>query len=251
MTSQASLLTRIAIGALSLMTGLLIGFFVLLFGNSNPGEKLGAVAAVIGGLVGAGGAALAVYLTLDGQRQDEAEKVEAALRMEVAEHARLVIGALGVCELVMTEGLEIPLHDLPGLMQIPDAPVYKSTADRISRLPYGSLFVVFHARIAEALQMVRIYATAPPPPARGLQPERIARIQEAFDARRLLDREKAKTLATAWYDACTVGKTILRRDVDAQKIAEAAIAETLVDLDAVERRVGPVVAESPAGPTSS
>lgn len=171
--------------------------------------------------------------------------------MEVTEHARLVIGVLGVCELAMTKGYEIPLHDLPGLMQIPEASVYKATADRISRLPYGALFVVFHARIAEALQMVRIYATAPLPPARGLQPERMAQVQEAFDARRLLDREKAKTLATAWFDACIVARTILRRDVVAPGLAEAAITETLNDLDAVEARGGPVGVEQREGSKAS
>src|SRR6202034_1328987 len=103
------------------------------------------------GFIGAAGTALAVYLTLASQRRDEAEKVEGALLAEVSEHARLAHGLLALCEMVLLEGYEIPLRDLPSLMYMPDATVFKATADRISRLAYGPLFVVLHSRIAEAL----------------------------------------------------------------------------------------------------
>ena len=89
------------------MVGMLVGFVVMLFGGGTQGEKLGAASGVLCGMIGAGGAALAVYLTLAAQRQDEAEKVEAALRMEVAEFGRLACGPLFICERIFAEQAEV------------------------------------------------------------------------------------------------------------------------------------------------
>jgi hypothetical protein len=82
------------------------------------------------------GAALAVYLTIDGQRRDEAQKVEAALRMEVAEFGRLApLPLYLLSQRVIAEHAKIPARDLPVLVAMPEAIVYRETADRISRLP--------------------------------------------------------------------------------------------------------------------
>jgi hypothetical protein len=228
------------IGALGLFAlGLFSGFMVLLFG-AGEGDRLAATAAVLGGLIGAVGAALAVYLTIVGQRKDEAEKVEGALRMEVAEHSRLALGLLQVCEGVIAGTCQIPLRDLPTLMQMPEATVYRATADRISRLEYGPLFVVFHSRIAEALQMVNTYvaATTLRPVLAGRTGD--AELSRAMEARVVVDRDKARTLLAAWFDVCQVGRTILRRDAIAPQLADAAITEVIKDLDAAETRVAPV-----------
>jgi hypothetical protein len=48
--------------------------------------------------------------------------------------------------------------DEVALMTMPEPVVYKATADRISRLSFGSIFVAFHARIAEVFNMGRIDA---------------------------------------------------------------------------------------------
>ena len=66
--------------------------------------------------------------------------------------SRLVFGLLEVfCERILLEHDWVPVRDLPALMVMPEPIVYKATADRISRLPYGQLFVAFYGRIAEAL----------------------------------------------------------------------------------------------------
>jgi hypothetical protein len=202
--------------------------------GAKEADQLAAAAALLGGLIGAGGSAFAVYLTIAGQRRDEAEKIEASIRAEVSEFARLALGLHEVCEQVL-KGYEIPLRDLPGIMYMPQAAVFGSTADRISRLSYGPLVVILHARIAEALQMVRVYAAAGTPPA-ALLPGRIGEMQALSATMATLKGDKATTLATAWLDVCEVARTILMRDVRGFEIAEAATLQTLRDLDALHGR---------------
>jgi hypothetical protein len=217
---------------------LIIGATLSLLADALPGEQLTAIAGILGGLIGAGGTALAVYLTLASQRSDEAERVEGALRIEVAEHARLAYGQLGVCELILFDGYEVPVRDLPTLMVLPEAPIYKAVADRVSRLPYGRLFVVFHTRIAEAQQMARICAAATRPPilsGRAGDEE----VVELMQSRQLVNHKDAKTLATAWFDACMIARTILQAEASASELADAATAEVLADLEAARTgRVG-------------
>jgi hypothetical protein len=63
-----------------------------------------ALGSVIGGIIAALGAALAVYLTLRGQRQDEAEKISTGIVMEVAQLAKFPLEQLATCRLIHEEG---------------------------------------------------------------------------------------------------------------------------------------------------
>jgi hypothetical protein len=216
--------------------GIVVVYLICLFAQASSGEQLTAVAAIVGGVIGAAGAAIAVYLTLAGQRKDDAQKVEAALRQEVAEFGRLAHGALGLCELVLARPpTRFPLRDLPTLMAIPEAVVYKATADRISRLPYGALFVIFHDRVAEAGQLARTCAISARP---FLQDGR-------GPPEPLIADSTAKTLATAWFDVCMIARTILRRDANAAQLADQAIDECLKDLDALPERIRPLLEPEP------
>lgn len=208
-------------------------YLISLLAEASSGEQLAAVAAIVGGLIGAAGTALAVYLTLASQRRDEAEKVEAALLMEVAEFGRLAAGALAPFEGVLKKEYVdvIPLRDLPVLTALPEPVVYKATADRISRLPYGTLFVSFHARIAEARQFATLLAiTARPEIREGAPP-----------VDRMLDERVARTLLIGWYDICTIAQSILRKQVNARQLAAAAIGAALAELDDVQKRIAPLV----------
>ena len=230
----------IATGALFAMVATLLVFMVMLFWPSTPGERLGAVAAVLGGLFGAGGAAVAVYLTLVAQREDEAQKVEAALRMEVAEFGRLVLGPLYlVSESILVAKARVPIRDLPALVAMPDAVVYKATADRLSRLSYGVLFVVFHARLAEAIRMATIYAATAP------------RVFGQQESPLVVDEDKARTLATAWLDICTIGRTIPRAGESASQLSETAIKEALQSLDDAYARASQILAPTGEKPSDS
>jgi hypothetical protein len=215
-----------AIAAIVVGTTLGIAFAVYvicLFTTASGGEQLNALTAIFGGLIGAAGAAIAVYLTLAGQRKDEAQKVEGALIMEVAEFARMAFGALSPFENVLTKKYinTIPLRDLPALTAMPEPIVYKATADRLSRLPYGSLFVSFHTRIAEARQLANMLAVAAP-----------TEIRNGTPATRMLDDSIAKTLGTAWYDICSIARSILRKEeLAAKTLIDAAVLATLKELD--------------------
>ena len=76
MTTWKSILLLAPVAAVA---GIAVGYAFSIFPAAHVGEQLTAVAAVVGGLIGAGGAALAVYLTLGAQRRDDASKVEDSL----------------------------------------------------------------------------------------------------------------------------------------------------------------------------
>src|ERR1700674_4220084 len=86
---------------------------------STSGERLGALGGVLGGLLGALGAALAVFLTLRGQRRDEAETIRDAARREVQEFSRLVAGNLDTCREIAAGDVRVPRQDMPTIMLMP------------------------------------------------------------------------------------------------------------------------------------
>src|ERR1700677_2551438 len=73
--------------ALFFGVGLFAWFFADLM-DSKAGERAAAFGAVIGGIVGAGGAVYAVYLTLARQRNEDTAKVRAAVRTEVTTYSK-------------------------------------------------------------------------------------------------------------------------------------------------------------------
>jgi len=99
---------------LLLAIALLLAEFGWLFRMDHSyADRLGATGAILGGLIGAGGAALAVYLTIIAQREDEAKKVEASLRAEVVEFARLAMAPLDVmARFVLPGERPMPVQDL-------------------------------------------------------------------------------------------------------------------------------------------
>ena len=55
---------------------LLLAWLIAVLVDLKSGEQAASLGAVVGGIVGAGGAILAVYLTLSKQRRDDIAKVE-------------------------------------------------------------------------------------------------------------------------------------------------------------------------------
>ena len=83
----------------NLLIGLAPDFSILLLArliatlmDSEAGEQAAALGAVVGGIIGAGGPVLAVFLTLDCQRREEREKARTSLRTEVCAYTKYVIG---------------------------------------------------------------------------------------------------------------------------------------------------------------
>jgi hypothetical protein len=112
---------------LGLSIVIVAGFLAALM-DSKAGEIAGALGAVIGGAIGAGGAAAAVYIMLAGQRADDTEIVSAAVLAEVAELCKFPIGQLGACFAIQGGGLDAPKSSLPALMHTPEPIIFPAVA---------------------------------------------------------------------------------------------------------------------------
>jgi hypothetical protein len=218
----------VAIVVGSTVLAVLAIYVACLFQQVSSGERLNAVAVIFGGIIGASGAALAVYLALRLQRADEGDRIKASLHMEVSEFARLAKAQLTLCERAIDGSLKIPVRDLPALFAMPEPTVYRATVDRLSRLPNGRLFVVFHGRIAEAASLAKIYAQS----AQSTLPP-------GFIPTPMFDAQKAEILGKGWLDVCTLARSILRATPDAAALADASIEATLRELDSAIERAAP------------
>jgi hypothetical protein len=140
---------------------LICAFFTALLGAS-VGEVATALGSVVGGIIGALGAAAAVYLTLKVQRDDETEKVCTAIITEIAQFAKFPAGQLETCR-VVTQGLQLPRAGLGSFMQTPTPTIYPNAAAAVSRLPRPSLVISFYLGLAETEKTVRVILTTPSP----------------------------------------------------------------------------------------
>jgi hypothetical protein len=130
--------------------GLLAWFFADLL-DSKSGERVAAFGAVIGGIIGAGGAVFAVYLAITGQRRQDIAKVQSAVRTEVTTFSKYIIGALDICQQIAMRGLKIPMLDAEYIGKNPPDPViYPAVADRVGLLRHPQATVEFYMRITEA-----------------------------------------------------------------------------------------------------
>lgn len=217
-----SVIAWVVVALIAVIALLLIKFTQLFFADHAPADRLAATGAILGGFIGAGGAVAAVYVMLNSQRKDEAEKVEASLRAEVVEFARLATGTLELLtQFVSNDGPALPVHDVQTLVALPEPMVFAAVADRIARLPYGALLVTLHARIAEAKHIANVYRLSLPKDfADGSIPYP-------------LTSQQLNTYTTAWFDICTIARMILRADSNAPQLIEAGRTETLRGLDAI------------------
>ncbi len=138
----------------------LCGFLAALMG-SRSGEIAGALGAVVGGTIGALGAALAVYLTLRGQREDEAEKISTAIIVEVAQLAKFPIEQLATCRSIYSGNFSPPREQLLTLMQTPEPTLYQAAAERISRVHRPIPVIAFYMGLAETQATVKVVMARP------------------------------------------------------------------------------------------
>jgi hypothetical protein len=139
------------------LIGLTLGFAVLLLAwfiadllDSKAGERVGALGAVVGGIIGAGGAVFAVYLAITGQRKEDMAKVRAAVRTEVTTYSKYLIGTLEVCKQIATQAAKIPTVDAEYIgKNLVDPVIYPAVADRAGLLRRPQATIEFYMRIAE------------------------------------------------------------------------------------------------------
>lgn len=130
--------------------------------GSSPGEVAGAMGAVLGGMIGALGSAAAVYILLGRERDDEIQKVSAAVLAEVVALAKFPLGQLEMCEQLKYGQVKVPKAGLPMAMHVPEPVIYPAVADRVSRLPSAMLVVAFFSGLAELRGLVSLIANSKP-----------------------------------------------------------------------------------------
>jgi hypothetical protein len=164
-------------------------FFAALLGSS-AGEVAGATGAVLGGGIGAMGAALAVYLTLLGQREEDTSRTSDAIRREVMEFSRLAIGNLENCVLIAQGTVQVPINQLPRSMKMPEPIVYRALADRLGLTNSPQQVVAFYTRLSEISSMLDIMAAGPNGP-------------------RIANKSDVALIAFLWIDILQFAKSIV------------------------------------------
>jgi len=117
---------------------------------------------LFGGIIGAMGSAAAVYIMLKRQRDEETEKVSAALLREIAELSKSPVGQLTACVLIQSGQLTCTKSTLKDLFHTPTPIIYPAIADRISRLPRPTLVVTFYTQLQETRGLVAVLENSPP-----------------------------------------------------------------------------------------
>jgi hypothetical protein len=152
-------------------TGLGLFFLVscvAVFGASmlgaNDGDRAAAMGGVLGGMMGAMGAAVAVYLTLQLQRDDETEKISTAIITEIAQLARFPCEQLTLCRAIYAGAQPgIPRQHIRIFMQTPTPTLYAAAAGSISRVPRPTLVITFYLGLVETEKCVNVIASTPSP----------------------------------------------------------------------------------------
>jgi hypothetical protein len=136
--------------------------FLTALSSSKSGEIAGALGSVVGGVIGALGSAAAVYIMLKGQRDDEIEKISAAVLREITELCKSPIGQLTACAGIQTGQIRCPKSELKGLFHTPSPIIYQAVADRIGRLPAATLVVTFYMQLQETRGLVAVIENSAP-----------------------------------------------------------------------------------------
>ncbi len=182
------------------------------------GELVGALGSVLGGIIGAAGAALAVYLTLGGERRDERKRIAGAVRREVSAFMRAAVVDLNICETILTRQVNMPVAHFPLAMGMPKPTIYPAIADRIGRLQAPHRLVSFFMRIAEVQTMAAVI---------GVQPQ---------DAHPIVTPEDARLVVAVLTDVLRFGEWIITEKKPEPGIDAAAQAALLKDVsEALER----------------
>lgn len=136
--------------------GIIIPVYIITLISSHPGEIAEALGSFLGGIIGAGGAIIAVYLALSRQKDEETTKVSEAVRVEITTFVKYVIGAIEVCEQIAKGIARVPLYNANYIAKNFwfDPIVYPAIADRVGLLPHPQATVEFYMRIGEAKAML-------------------------------------------------------------------------------------------------
>jgi hypothetical protein len=156
-----------------ILLGILVGTALLIIAfvsgiNSSAPEVFQGICSLIGGAVGAGGAALAVYLALNLQHQNITEQTLKGLYLEISSYLSSCLIYHGL----LTHGLKghSPEWMLGGMINLPTPLIFPLMATNISLLTEPALVTSFYDRI----QLLRdIGETTLIPKSKPLTPEQM------------------------------------------------------------------------------
>jgi hypothetical protein len=143
-------------GLAILITAVTLTVFIAALFGSEQKDVAGALGNVIGGMLGALGAGVAVYLAIDAQKRDEAAKVSSAIVAEVNVLADYPLSQLGACLSIYARTLTPKYQDLAGLFSVPAPVVYPAVAANIARIKNAALVATFYGQFAEVQNIVRV-----------------------------------------------------------------------------------------------
>jgi hypothetical protein len=144
-----------------IVAGSIVGVaFIILFvtalWHSSHGEVAGALGGVVGGMLAAGAAVLAVRLTISQQRREDSLNVNDAIITEVTAFAKYVIGSVEICQKIASREIEVPREKARYIVsKLWGGPViYSAVADRIGLLRHPNAATEFYMRLAECRAMI-------------------------------------------------------------------------------------------------
>jgi hypothetical protein len=165
MPENSEAIRTIKVVAVFLFACLVIAFFTVL-PDAHAGEIANALGVILGGIIGAGGAVWAVFLTLDRQRKDEIAKVSDAVRTEITGYVKYVMGAVEICRQITNGIVNIPIQDARYIAKNfwSDPVVYPAVADRIGLLSHPHATTEFYMRLSEVKNMLEALRIRTSPP---------------------------------------------------------------------------------------
>jgi hypothetical protein len=101
-----------------------------------------------------------VYWTLSRQRKDEIDRISRAVHTEVAILSKYLIGHLDLCEMIH-HGLALPKAQFGTALLTPEPIIYRSVADKITRLPRPTQVVSFYTRMTELQGIAALVVSSP------------------------------------------------------------------------------------------
>jgi hypothetical protein len=170
---------------------------------------------LLGGFIGAMGAALAVYLTLSGQRREDRKRIRDAIIREVIEFTRLAIGHLETCNNIHDGTTTMPVPKLAEMMQMPAPIIYPAVADKIGLLKAPHRVVSFYMGIAGIAIGAQALAADPKRQTANLQ---------AGDV---------KLIVEEWLVICRFASWMIQDSEVGKEFDKALSARILSDIDAI------------------
>jgi hypothetical protein len=203
--------TLLGVGTVVLL--LLLLAFVGVLSRSNPGEIAGALGNVLGGSIGAAGAAVAVYLTLAGQKIEDGERVSYAITREIIDFTILIMGILKICDNVRTGSLKIPKNRLSDFLQLPQPVIYPAVAAQISLLRCPQQVVGFYMKLMSIKHKADIISLSP------------------FSVGQVLEENDVRVIVDPLAMACQLAKLIICDSRDHDLFGDAVEEQIVSHID--------------------